>query len=144
MSDGTPWRPLLHVEDIAKAFIAVISSDNDLVNNEAFNVGKNDGNYQIKDIANLIKEKIPECEIVITGEHGSDSRSYKVNFNKINDSLENFNPDWDLKKGINQIYDAYTKKEMDSEKFQGRYFVRLTQLQHLLDKKLIDERLFWN
>lgn len=143
MSDGTPWRPLVHAEDIARAFIAVIESPEEIVNKKSFNVGITSENYQIKDIAKIISEVIPNTEIIITGEHGSDSRSYRVNFDKIHNELKNFNPKWNLKSGIESIYENYLKYGMNDEKFSGRYFIRLKQIKYLIEKNLINSQLLW-
>ena len=143
LSDGTPWRPLIHAEDIARAFTAVIEAPRENVNKQSFNVGINSENYQIKDIAYLIKEVMPECEVKIDKENAVDSRSYKVNFDKIKNTLPNFKPKWNLKKGIEEIIEAYKKYRMDSEKFNGRYFIRLKQLKYLMDNKKIDKNLYW-
>ena len=143
MSDGSPWRPLIHAEDIARAFIAVIQAKKEIVNRQAFNTGQNEENYQVKDIAELIGKIISNCKIVITGEHGIDSRSYKVNFDKIKNTLPNFRPIWKLEDGIKQIYDYYKKYGMDADKFNGRYFIRLKQLKYLIDNKKLNERLLW-
>lgn len=143
MSDGTPWRPLVHAEDIARAFIAVIEAPFPTVNKQAFNVGMDSENFRVKEVAQMVGEIIPGCEIVITGEHGADSRSYRVDFGKIKKALPNFKPQWNLKKGIEQVYEGYLKYKMDEEKFNGRYFVRLRQIQYLMDNGLIDSNLYW-
>lgn len=143
LSDGTPWRPLIHAEDIGRAFLAVIEAPVEAVNKEAFNVGIDSENYQVKEIANMVGEIIPGCKIVITGEHGPDSRSYRVDFNKIKEQLLQFKPVWNLRKGIKEIYEHYSKYKMDEEKFYGRYFVRLRQLNYLLDSGLINKELYW-
>ncbi|MBN1252546.1 MAG: SDR family oxidoreductase [Bacteroidales bacterium] len=143
MSDGSPWRPLIHAEDIARAFIAVIAAPKESVNKKSFNVGQTQENFQVRDIANLVGEVVPNCKVVITGEHGSDSRSYRVNFDKIANELPNFEPKWTLKKGIEEIYEAYLKYGMDDEKFNGRYFTRLKQLQHHMKMNKLDNELFW-
>lgn len=143
MSDGTPWRPLMHVEDIARAFEAVLAAPKDQVSGESFNVGADSENYQVKDIALLIKEVMPECKIAFSGEHGADSRSYRVDFGKINRKMPHFKPEWNLKKGIEQICEYYKKYGMDSDKFNGRYFIRLKQIRYLLDNSRLDARLYW-
>lgn len=144
LSDGTPWRPLVHVEDMARAYLAVIEAPRDMVNQEAFNVGTNEDNYQIKDIAMMVKEVLCECDVIIVGEHGSDSRSYKVNFDKIKQILPHFDPQWNLRKGIEQIYEFYEKYHMTKEKFEGRYFIRLKQLMYLIEtNELSQENLLW-
>ncbi len=143
MSDGTPWRPLVHAEDIARAFIAVIESPKEIVNRKSFNVGLNSENYQVKDIAKLVGEVVPNCKVVITGEHGSDSRSYRVDFTKIQNELNVFSPKWKLIDGIEDIYKNYLKFGMNEEYFNGRYFIRLKQLEYLISKGLLDDNLFW-
>ena len=143
MSDGTPWRPLVHAEDIARAFIAVIEAPKKVVNRQSYNVGLSSENFQIKDIAKMVGDVVPGCSVVITGEHGSDSRSYKVNFDKIARDLPNFKPKWTLKKGIEEVYEAYKKYGMDEDKFTGRYFIRLKQLQYHINNRHIDNKLFW-
>jgi nucleoside-diphosphate-sugar epimerase len=144
MSDGTPWRPLIHAEDIARAFVAVVKAPKENVNGKSFNVGINEENFQIKDIAKMVGEVVPNCEVVITGEHGSDSRSYKVNFDKIKNELPEFKPQWTLKKGIEDLYLNYRKEQMNEEKFNARFYIRLKQLQFLMDNDMINNNLFWN
>ena len=143
MSDGTPWRPLIHAKDIARAFIAVIEAPKEKVSKQSFNTGLNTENYQIKDIANLVGKIIPDCEVVITGEHGSDSRSYRVNFDKIENELPEFKPKWNLKSGIESIYENYLKYKMDGNKFNAQFFIRLKQIQYLINNNKIDNNLFW-
>jgi len=143
LSDGSPWRPLIHAEDIARAFIAVIEAPKEKVNGQAFNTGQNKENYQVKDIAEMIGKIIPDCKIVITGEHGNDSRSYRVNFDKIKNSLPEFKPAWNLNNGIRQIFDSYKKLGIDNDRFNGRYFIRLKQLNYLLENGKLDKGLFW-
>ncbi|MFN8258864.1 MAG: NAD(P)-dependent oxidoreductase [Bacteroidales bacterium] len=143
MSDGSPWRPLVHAEDIARAFTSVIEAPKEIVNRKSYNVGMNSENYQIKDIARLVGEVIPGCQVIITGEHGSDSRSYRVNFDLIAKELSNFKPQWTLKKGIEEVYEGYKKYKMDNDKFTNRYFIRLKQLQYHLNNKKLNDQLFW-
>ena len=143
LSDGTPWRPIVHAEDIARAFIAVIEAPAGRVNQQAFNVGIDAENYRVKEIAEAVAEMIPLCDIVITGEHGSDTRSYRVDFGKIKKQLPEFKPAWNLKKGIHQIHENYLRYKMNDEKFNGRYFIRLKQIQHLLNAEKINNDLFW-
>lgn len=143
LSDGTPWRPLIHAEDIAGAFAAVIEAPEEVVNGECFNVGSNSENYQIRDIAYMVKDTMPNCKITMAQERGTDERTYKVNFDKINKQLPGFTAKWTLKKGIKQICEYYRKYAMNQEKFGGRYFIRLKQLKYLLETRQIDQNLFW-
>ncbi len=144
MSDGSPWRPLVHAEDIARAFIAVIEAPKEIVNRKSYNVGQSAENFQIRDIAKMVGEVVPGCEVVITGEHGSDSRSYRVNFDLIAKELPDFKPKWTLKEGIKEVYEAYKKYQMTDEKFNSKAFIRLKELQHLMSTKQINDQLFWS
>lgn len=144
MSDGTPWRPVIHAEDFSRGFIAALEAPIELVHNQAFNLGQNKENYQIKDIANTIKEIIPGCEIEYTYEHGPDSRTYKVNFDKINTKLKDFfHPRWTLKEGIVQLYEAFKSHGLTYEEFIGLKYIRLNQVSKLIKEKKINQDLFW-
>ena len=144
MSDGTPWRPTIHVADLAQAYIACLECPIELVHNEPFNVGQNKENYMIKDIAAVVKKIVPGCEVEYTYEHGSDSRTYKVNFDKITKTLKGFfRPEWDVEKGVRQLYEAFKAHGLTLEEFTGNKYIRLNQLKVLVDKKAIDENLFW-
>jgi len=142
MSDGTPWRPLVHIEDICRAFIAIIESSNDLVHNQAFNVGQNKENYQIKDIAEVVKKIFPNCDIEYTFEHGSDSRTYNVSFDKISE-LKNFKPQWNIEKGAKELLNAFKKYDLTIDDFQSKKYTRLKQLQFLLDSNKLNDDLYW-
>ena len=144
MSDGSPWRPLVHAEDIARATLAVVEAPKEQVNGKSFNVGQNSENFQIKDIAKIVGEVIPGCKVVVTGEHGGDSRSYRVDFSKIEKELPGFKPKWKLKAAVEDIYNGYKVFGMNDEYFNGKNFIRLKQLDHLNSEKLLDDNLFWN
>jgi|TARA_B100000795_G_scaffold269902_1_gene261032 nucleoside-diphosphate-sugar epimerase len=143
MSDGSPWRPLVHAEDIARAFVAMIETDASIINNEAFNVGMNTENFRIREVAQMVGEVVPNCEVVITGEHGSDSRTYRVNFDKIKNLVPAFQPKWTVKAGIEELYHQYTKQNIQFEDFTGRKFVRLKQLDYLQNENLVDKDLYF-
>jgi len=142
LSDGSPWRPAVHVEDISKAFIAALEAPQDIVHAEAFNVGQNKENYQIKDMAEAVKKVIPDCEIEFTGEHGSDSRTYIVNFDKIKERLK-FNPTWDIHKGAKELADAFKEHGLTEKEFTGNKFIRINRLKQLLNDKRINNELRW-
>lgn len=144
MSDGTPWRPTIHVEDLSHAYIACLESPIEIIHNEAFNVGQNKENYQIRDMANVVKKVVPGCEVEYTYEHGSDSRTYKVSFDKISARLKGFfAPEWDIEKGVRQLYEAYKAHGLTYEEFTGNKYIRLNRLKRLVQQKAIDENLFW-
>lgn len=143
MSDGTPWRPLVHIEDIAGAILAALEAPVESVHDQAFNVGSAENNYQIRDMAEMVRSVVPGCEIEYTYEHGKDSRTYNVSFDKINRVLPDFRPAWNLERGVRQLYEAYTENALDLEQFQGERYVRLTRLTNLKEKGLLDESLYW-
>lgn len=121
LSDGTPWRPIVHIEDISRAFLAVLEADRDAVHNEAFNVGAATENYQIKDLAEIVGETVPGCDIVITGEAGADPRSYQVDFAKINEHVPAFTAVWTARKGADELVEAYRRHGLTQETFTRRY-----------------------
>lgn len=144
MSDGTPWRPTIHVEDLSRAYIACLEAPVEAIHNQAFNVGQNRENYRIKDMAEVVKGIVPGCEVEYTYEHGSDSRTYKVSFDKIATRLKGyFNPQWDIEKGVRQLYEAYEAHGLTLEEFTGNRYIRLNQLKNLVNEEKLDSDLFW-
>lgn len=144
MSDGTPWRPVVHVEDFGRGIIACLESPIELIHNQAFNLGRNEENYQIRDIANAVKEIVPGCEVEYTGEHGSDSRTYKVNFDKINTVLKDyFRPQWTARAGVKQLYEAFKSHNLTLEEFTGNKYIRINQLKKLVSEKKLNGNLYW-
>ena len=121
LSDGTPWRPIVHIEDISRAFLAVLEADRDAVHNEAFNVGVATENYQIRDLAEIVGEVVPGCTTRITGEAGADSRSYQVDFSKIHRHVPAFQATWTARKGAEELLDAYRQHGLTPETFAGRF-----------------------
>ncbi len=144
MSDGTPWRPLIHIQDFSAAFIAVVKAPKELVHDQVFNVGQNIENYMIKELADAVKETVPGCSVEFTGEHGADSRTYRVDFTKINTVLKDFfKPKWNVKKGIEELYKAYKDIGLDLAAFEGDKYIRLKHLNLLRANGKLDEKFFW-
>jgi len=142
LSDGTPWRPLVHIEDISRAALCAVEAPRDVIHNQAFNIGRDDCNYQVKNIADVVKTVIPQAEIEITGEMGGDPRSYRVDFTKALAKLPNFEPKWDLKSGCEELVSWIDKNEVGtSEDVESRRFIRLKHLQHLIGLKQLDNEL---
>lgn len=143
-SDGTPWRPVVHVKDVCFAFIAGLIAPKSLVANESFNVGIKNGNYTVRDLAEAAARVVPGSSLVFTGEHGKDARTYKVSFKKILNVLKNyFKPQWDLDKGGKELVDFFKKIKFSEEHFRGRKTNRLPQLKYLLKIGKIDQKFFW-
>ena len=141
-SDGTPWRPLVHVLDICNAIVASLEAPRDAIHNEVFNVGHNGDIHQVKDIANIVGETFTGCEVTF-GPGGGDNRSYRVNFDKIHERLPAFKCDWDAVKGSKQLFDIFSRIDMSPETFNFRPFTRLKQLEFLIRTKQIDDEFFW-
>jgi nucleoside-diphosphate-sugar epimerase len=134
-SDGTPWRPLIHCRDIARAFRAIIEAPRALVHNEAINVGGDAENYQVRDVGNLVEELIPDAKVVYTGEVGADPRNYRVSFAKLNRRLPDFELSYTLASGMRELHQKMVEHGFDRSDFDGTQFVRLRTLKdrmHLL------------
>lgn len=132
MSDGTPWRPLIHCKDIARAFISFAKAPTNKIFNKAVNIGSNFENYQFKDVADKVKELIPKANIVFTGEVGSDPRDYRVNFNLLGELLPEFKLEYDLDTGLEELYKKFVDHKFSLEDFDGDKFVRLRTLKKVL------------
>jgi len=140
LSDGTPWRPLVHVEDMSKAFVRVLESETEKVNGQIFNVGTNDDNYRVREIAQFVEEIVPDSKIEYAKNANKDSRSYKVNFDKIRDRI-GYKTKWKLKDGIRSIYEELKKRGLNEKDFNDEKFYRVKYLKALMKKGLLDENL---
>lgn len=141
-SDGSPWRPLVHALDIAKAIACTLEAPRELVHGEVFNVGDSKHNYRVREIAEIVARAFPGCALSF-GESGSDNRSYRVNFDKINSRLPGFSCDWDAERGARQLRTVFEQIDLSSDLFQSRGFTRLKALEHLIRTGQIDENFFW-
>lgn len=141
-SDGSPWRPMVHALDIAKAIRMVLTAPVDQVHAEVYNVGSNDNNYTVREIAETVGQEFPGC-VVSFGPTGADNRSYRVNFDKITGDL-GFECDWDLARGARQLHEVFEAIDLNAETFYGRGHTRLKQIQYLLETGQVDPQLFWN
>ena len=143
MSDGTPWRPIVHVEDIGSAFAAALVAPRSVVHNQAFNVGANEQNYQVRELAEIVRETLPQCEVEYAADGAPDPRSYRVSFDKLARTLPAFAPKWDARRGVRELYDGVRHAGLTADDFHGRKFTRLAQFKHLLDTELLDRTLRW-
>jgi len=144
LSDGTPWRPVVHIGDISGAMAAVLEVDRERVHNVAFNVGRDEDNYQVRDIADVVARHVPGSKVVYAGKGEPDKRSYRVDFGKIRRELPEFEPRWNLESGVAEIYKAFSEWGLTPGLFSGRHMVRLEQLNYLLDSTQLDASLRWN
>ncbi|MDO8467191.1 MAG: SDR family oxidoreductase [bacterium] len=144
LSDGTPWRPMIHAEDIARLFVAFLETPEEKVRGEAINCGQDKENYQVKEIAQIVQGVFPKAKISLSDKPDKDSRSYRVSFQKLQKILPDFKFKWDLKKAAEELRDDFQKHGLPEKPLEQRHFIRLKQINHLKDKKEIDEKLYWN
>ncbi|MEZ5591602.1 MAG: NAD(P)-dependent oxidoreductase [Gammaproteobacteria bacterium] len=142
-SDGTPWRPIVHVEDICRAYIAALHAPRELIHNEAFNVGTTAENYQIKEIAQIVEQVVPGCKVEFAPDAGPDKRCYRVDCNKIARVLHEFKPQWTARRGVEQLYESYQTVGLKLEDFEGPKFKRIAHIKQLIDEKQLDKNLRW-
>jgi len=140
-SDGSPWRPIVHIEDIARAFLAALHAPEEKVFNQAFNVGKTAHNYQIRDIAEIVADVVPGCRLDFAPDAEPDTRSYRVSFDKIAETLPEFRPQWDARKGAEQLYQAYLSSDLTLEQFEGPRYQRISHIKKLIAEGIIDGNL---
>jgi nucleoside-diphosphate-sugar epimerase len=142
-SDGTPWRPIVHIEDISRAFVAVLRARRELVHNQAFNVGRNEDNYRIRELAEIVKELVPGCTIEYAKDAGPDKRCYRVDSGKLMRTLSDFRPQWDARRGAKQLYETYKSIGLRLEDFEGPKYKRIDHIKNLISKGRLDETLRW-
>ena len=140
-SDGTAWRPIVHIQDISRAFVAVLKASLDLVHNQIFNVGITEENYRIREIAEIAKETVPNAEIKYTKDAVADKRSYRVDFSKIAKMLPEFKPQWNAHLGAKQLYESYKKVGIKIEDFEGPRYKRITYLENSVTNGHLDNTL---
>ena len=142
-SDGTPWRPVVHIADIARAFLAVLHAPRECVHNEAFNVGRGEDNLQIRDIAAMVEQTVPGSRVEYAEGAGPDKRCYRVDFGKIEKTLPEFQPEWTVRQGIEELHEAYKAIGLTIEDLEGPRYRRLKHIKELLSAGRISEDLRW-
>src|ERR1700749_1621722 len=140
-SDGSAWRPIVHIQDISRAFIAALEAPQDLVFNQAFNVGQTTHNYRIRDIAEIVADVVPGCELKFAPDASPDTRSYRVNFDKIARVLPAFKPQWDARRGAEQLYNAYRQSNLTMEEFEGPRYQRISHVQKLINDGILADHM---
>lgn len=141
-SDGSPWRPLVHLLDIGEAIGCCLEAPREAIHGQIFNVGDSKENYQVRDIAQIVGEVFPGCQVSF-GKNDADNRSYKVSFDKINSQLPGFRCKRNARMGAEQLLEIFERVGMSREVFEGKEYTRLKQLQHLIAQHWIDEDFFW-
>jgi nucleoside-diphosphate-sugar epimerase len=142
-SDGTPWRPLVHVQDIASAFISVLEAPRELIHDEAFNVGASSENYRIRDLAEIVEEIVPGANASFATGGGPDKRSYRVDCSKIGRVLRDYEPRWTVPRGVEQLYEAYAYNGLRLDQFTGSRYLRINRVRELQEAGQLDDALRW-
>ena len=142
-SDGTPWRPIVHIRDIMAAVIAVLDAPQEAVHNQTFNVGQTQENYRICELADIVAETVPDCRVEYAPDGGPDKRCYRVNCDKIQRVLPNFRPQWTARKGARELYDTYRTVGLTAEDVKNGRYLRIKNIQRLLESGEIDSSLRW-
>jgi nucleoside-diphosphate-sugar epimerase len=142
-SDGTPWRPIVHIRDIIGAVISVLDAPRDVIHNETFNVGQTSENYRISELAGIVAEIVPGSRIEYAPDGGPDKRCYRVNCEKIRRVLPGFQPQWTARKGAQELYDAYRQAGLTAQDLATGRYIRITCIQKLLKAGKLDSSLHW-
>jgi nucleoside-diphosphate-sugar epimerase len=142
-SDGTPWRPLAHIEDISRAFVAAMEADRDLVHNRAFNVGRTSENYQIRDVAEIVERVVPRSKIRLADTAGPDLRNYRVNCDLLAETLPGFQPVWTVEKGAEQLLEAYRRSGLTVDTLQSWRLQRVQWIKQLIAEARLGTDLRW-
>ena len=140
-SDGSPWRPLVHIEDMSRAFLAVLEAPRELVHDEAFNVGRQEDNMQVRDIVDLVRDAVPGSTVTLAGDAGPDVRNYRVDFSKLAGTFPSLDLRWTVRDGVNELVGAYARHGLTYDEFMSARFVRLRRIRELLSANLVDEML---
>ena len=143
MSDGTPWRPLVHVEDICRAFLAVLHAPRERMHNQSFNVGRTEENYQVRDVAEMVKAVVPGSTVKYADGAGPDPRCYRVDCRKLAATLPDFKPQWTVRRGIEELYAAYQRHGLTYEEFVGSKYIRLKHIKKLQNEGRLAETIRW-
>lgn len=142
-SDGSPWRPIVHVEDIGRAYVAALKAPLELVHNQAFNVGTTTENYQIREIASIVESVVPGCRVDFAADAGPDKRNYRVDCNRIARTLHGFKPQWTARRGVEQLYEAFKRSGLTLDDFEGERYKRIAHVKKLVNAGHLDSRLRW-
>ena len=142
-SDGTPWRPVVHVEDIVRAVIAILDAPRERIHKEVFNVGQTEENYRIRDLAAIVEETVPGCRIEYAPGGGPDKRCYRIDCSRIRRVLPGFQPQWTARTGARQLYEAYRVGELTAADLDGSRYIRIGRIRQLIGMGAIDASLRW-
>lgn len=142
-SDGLAWRPFVHIEDMSRAFLAVLHAPRELIHNEAFNVGRSEENYRIRDIAQIVSEVVPGSRVEFADGAEPDRRCYRVDSSKLARTLPEYQPQWTVRRGVEELYAAYQQIGLKLEEFEGPRYRRISQIKSLIESGRLDQNFYW-
>lgn len=142
-SDGSAWRPIVHIEDMSRAFVAVVNAPREDVHNESFNVGRTAENYTIRELAEIVAQTVPNSRVEYADGASADKRNYRVNCDKIINTLPGFTPVWTAQKGAQELYDAYREVGFEVDEFEGPRYRRIHHIKQLIERNALDTNLRW-
>jgi len=142
-SDGSPWRPLVHVEDICRAFVAALDADRQRTHNQAFNVGLSEENFRVREVADMVESVVTGSRAQFAAGASPDARDYRVDFAKIQRVLPEFQPRWTVRKGVEELYEAYGRYDLTAGEFFGGRYVRLAEIKRLQGEARLNDQLRW-
>jgi nucleoside-diphosphate-sugar epimerase len=142
-SDGTPWRPIVHIRDITAAILSILEAPLNLIHNEIFNVGRTEENYRVSQLAEIVGEIVPGCRVEYATDGGPDKRCYRINCDKLRRVLPSFQPEWTARRGAQELYDAYRAAGLTFEDLQQGRYTRIREIQRLLKERKLDASMRW-
>jgi len=142
-SDGTPWRPLVHIEDISRAFLILLNAPREKVHNQAYNIGTNSENYKVKEVAKFVGDTVPNCKVSFANGASPDLRNYRVKFDKFHNAFPTADFQWTVPKGVVQMYEEYKRIGLDVNDYEGIQYKRIAHIKHLLANYELDDSLRW-
>lgn len=140
-SDGTPWRPLVHIEDISRAFLAVLQAPREVVHDQAFNVGQTEENYRISEVAEIVEAVVPGSRVQYAEGGGPDIRCYRVNCDRLPEVVPAYRPAWTVQRGVEELFEAFARHSITLEDFESSRFLRLKHVRELQEQGMLDEQL---
>ena len=144
MGDGTPWRPLVHVQDVSRGFLAVLNAQRELVHNETFNLGREEHNHRVSEIAEVVGQTVPGCRIEYAKKPSPDRRCCRANFAKIARTIPDFKPQWDIRRGAEELYNAFREHQLTLEDLEGATYKRIDTIKHLMSTEQLGDDLRWS
>lgn len=142
-SDGSPWRPLVHIEDISRAFVAALEAPRDAVHREAFNIGRTQENYRVREVAEIVADVVPSTDLAFAGGAGPDKRNYRVDCDKAAERLPGFEPSWTVRAGAEELHRAFLQQGLELDDLTGARFQRIKHVQDLIERDLLGADLRW-